>query len=346
MTQPRAGGLPGRVAEHRAWFPDPRALSAGPAFGGRVERTVRASGRGRTFVDFLGGEQRLAVSMTTAARTLLGRGSWQGRVQSAPNGSVNIRCDSVGPLAWVSLHAPGTPVSPSGLLCQAWPDARPVVGEPAFGGRGWIAIPGWMTIVWHRAELIGSALPPLAPMPDIPARLRDVRRTSPGSLLGAVSAVVDPPATVAGHVDPRALHVIARLRAATLRLDAPRALASACDLLGLGPGLTPAGDDLLVGWAMGLAVSGPVASHFLGTIAEPLLEAATTRTGWLSRAFLGTTLAGHAAPTARAFVSGPDEDAAIEVARLGSTSGADLLGGYLLARHAIAASEGADSWPP
>ncbi len=344
MTQLPTGDH-NRFAERIASPSEPRAQPVAPTSRGRVDPAARSFGRRLPFPDSVWSEQPMAVAVTGAARMLLGQGSWRGRVQSAPHGSVNIRCDSAGPLAWVSLHAPGTPVSPAGVLCRTWPAVKPVVGQPAFGAPGWIAIPGWMTVAWHRSEPIESALPPRAPMPDIPACLREARPASPGALLGAVSAVIDPPGAVAGQIDRRALPAIARLHAATLRLHAPGALSSACDLLGLGPGLTPAGDDLLVGWAMGLAVGGPRASRFRGALAEPLLEAAKTRTGWLSRAFLATALSGHAAPTPRAFVSSPDGAAAIEVARLGSTSGADLLGGYLLARHAIAVSASADPCP-
>lgn len=108
------------------------------------------------------------------------------------------------------------------------------------------------------------------------------------------------------------------------------------DLVGLGPGLTPAGDDLLCGALAALAACGPPASGLRAVLAEQVLAAAH-RTTALSAALLRQAVAGHAVPelidVLRAIPrGGPDLAVALAaVHRVGHSSGPALARGARLA---------------
>lgn len=115
-------------------------------------------------------------------------------------------------------------------------------------------------------------------------------------------------------------------------------------LAGLGPGLTPAGDDWLAGWLIGLRAQAGLAAADsdpllpLDAVGEAIVEAAEGYTTALSLAFLRAAAVG-AVPQAwhTLLASLPDADpmalreAAHEVLRHGGTSGADMLAGFLAA---------------
>ena len=107
------------------------------------------------------------------------------------------------------------------------------------------------------------------------------------------------------------------------------------DLLGLGPGLTPAGDDVLAGLLVGL--------HHRPDLRNPLAaeiaRLAPTRTTALSAALLRHAAAGHGVPTLTAVadaLTGAGQDCDLEtfLSRLlavGDTSGTALAHGLLRA---------------
>lgn len=132
---------------------------------------------------------------------------------------------------------------------------------------------------------------------------------------------------------------------ARLRQEAPGVLAAAKTgwlpeaLLGLGPGLTPAGDDVLVGrllaWHAGLvSVSEPT-----GAI-DRLLVSAEPRTNRLSLAFLRAAAAGECSQPWHGLWSalGPGSRSRAEAIRVilgtGQTSGAAAFWGFLTAGEA------------
>jgi hypothetical protein len=126
---------------------------------------------------------------------------------------------------------------------------------------------------------------------------------------------------------------------ATRVLDETCVLQTSLGLIGLGPGLTPAGDDFLVGWMVGAAVGGDTSGEMLEFVGPRILEYASVRTTWLSTKFLGAGVSRLAAETVCAFVRAPDASNLDALLALGSTSGADLLSGYLLARCAFIQQE-------
>jgi len=113
-----------------------------------------------------------------------------------------------------------------------------------------------------------------------------------------------------------------------------RAVQHAAPLVGLGPGATPSGDDLLVGLSAGLAATGHPAA---GPFARGLALLATGRTTSLAESFLWHAGRGEFAErvqrTAAEVLTG--EPAALRAAvdhalAWGASSGADLLVGLLV----------------
>jgi hypothetical protein len=136
----------------------------------------------------------------------------------------------------------------------------------------------------------------------------------------------------------RALQALARGIAAG---DARAFADAACALVGFGEGLTPAGDDCVVG---ALAAVHRLSPAWLSThAAQPdrLAEAARTRTTDLARDFLLEALDGRFAEPVLALLTAPTDDvarkAAAKLLSMGATSGADTLCGIRLACQALEA---------
>ena len=129
---------------------------------------------------------------------------------------------------------------------------------------------------------------------------------------------------------PRGAVAAASVPAADARWDA-----LVLGLLGLGPGLTPAGDDLLAGLLVGLAAR----PDLRDPLAAAVSRHAARRTTWLSAELLRHASAGLAMPAVVAVadaLAGHGDDAALtrSVPRLlavGHTSGPALARGLLLA---------------
>ena len=111
-------------------------------------------------------------------------------------------------------------------------------------------------------------------------------------------------------------------------------------LLGRGPGLTPAGDDLLAGLLLGLAGS----PGLRDPLAAAVLRHAPARTTWLSAELLRHAVAGHGVPAAVMVADamaghGPPDAlprALPALLAVGHTSGAALARGLLLAAETLA----------
>jgi hypothetical protein len=114
-------------------------------------------------------------------------------------------------------------------------------------------------------------------------------------------------------------------------------------LAGLGPGLTPSGDDFLAGVLLALAlVQQSRADAELGEIGAMLLETAAPRTHEISAAYLKAAHAGEANDRWHrllgALAAGEPPaiaDAAHVVMQTGQTSGADMLAGFVVAMRAV-----------
>lgn len=119
----------------------------------------------------------------------------------------------------------------------------------------------------------------------------------------------------------------------------PPQCAELWDLLGRGPGLTPAGDDMLAGMLLGWLAFGAPGSP----LSDAIAALAAVRTTALSAALLAHAGRGECIPEAAEFAAALTGTATVEPAlqrllRVGHTSGAALaLGLVLAAEHALAA---------
>ena len=197
-----------------------------------------------------------------------------------------------------------------------------------------LCIEGWQEFACSDVSVTATEVPSPAPDPDLGRCLRDAAPVSSSDFLGALGTVLYGDET-RSRLGRRAAVLLARLIAATQASDTALMTRSAGDLLGLGPGLTPAGDDVVSGWMSGQFASGPGGQTTLGAIGSAVLQAAERLTNDISQAFLRATLRGHIAQPLRVFVSNPHPDNLDGVLRMGATSGGDWLAGYLLARHAL-----------
>lgn len=218
----------------------------------------------------------------------------------------------------LALHAPGLPLTPMSVVVPVLPQCRP--GQPAArsAGRLWLGgcafwierTPVWPSqatrrpLDWHEVVWLREL---------VVAFLAGDARWWAGGLPAVGSAV-------------------ARALAAG---GAPAALAQA--LVGRGPGLTPAGDDLLVGLALaGRAWLNPtLGTRIIRAVAQAAVRARAVSTP-LGAAFLAHAgrgdfsqpLLGLAARAAAGDAAGVRECLA-EIATLGATSGLDALTGTL-----------------
>jgi hypothetical protein len=180
---------------------------------------------------------------------------------------------------------------------------------------------------WERLRVFSGTV--LGRLEHLTARVRD--QSPADSLLALVGG-----ASRAVPGGQSAVHARARRAADAMWMgwsgDEAQLSAGAAQLAGLGGGLTPAGDDLLVGAMLcsWLAHSDP--RRFCGTV----LEACSQRTTVLSAAFLRSAAAGECNASwhrlLAALACGSDEqlDSAVRgVLSFGHTSGADALAGFL-----------------
>ncbi len=129
------------------------------------------------------------------------------------------------------------------------------------------------------------------------------------------------------------------LRQALGHGDLPAFEAAARRVLGLGPGLTPSGDDLLGGVFFVLAHAPlPDWQAALPAVAARLRAACAGATNAISAALLADLMAGQGYRLLHEFVAALDRGAQSEIVstalalhRLGASSGADLMAGVLLA---------------
>ena len=145
---------------------------------------------------------------------------------------------------------------------------RVVVGDLAISAAAW----------WDPRPRLPSARPAL-----LPEGVRQLRTTLYGD--GVPHSAFELPGLPTGPGGP-----LAALRGAVRRADLDAALRTATRLIGMGPGLTPAGDDVMAGTVAGLVLLGhPAAPRF----AAGVTALAACRTTELSRAVLRHAAAGR-----------------------------------------------------
>jgi len=129
---------------------------------------------------------------------------------------------------------------------------------------------------------------------------------------------------------------VMQLVAATEQFDVQSAVRAAEKMIGLGPGVTPSGDDILIGFLAGLwsmAGGNQMQLSFIRSFGDALMQIAK-QTNEISRTYLHHAtqgqFSGSLSNLAEAIATGGDvEHATREAARVGHSSGMDSVTGLL-----------------
>ena len=246
--------------------------------------------------------------------------------------SVFTRCVNV---AWhdgrlAAFHAPGPLGAPFAAALSAVPDLSGIRGGDLVRRRGDRLRLGPIEVALPATGSPGATLVDLS----IP------RSGGPSDAVAEALAALPPLPGAPALGSPRAAAAQARLAAAIQDGDPHGLIDAALGLVGLGEGLTPAGDDCLVGALAALHRFGP--DEVLAPSARTALRRAVpTATTALAGEFVLHALdGGFAEPIVSLLTAGSTETArraAAALARTGATSGADTLAGIRLALDAIEA---------
>ncbi len=266
-----------------------------------------------------------ALSGDAPLLRLFRQAAFHGRVHSVFERAINIEHAAAGLVTVASRtvdNAPGTLIVDAVSLGAAGVQA----GDQAVGGEGGLALGGRIGI---RLEGATEWEPALLTYPQDDARLRDNLEIVRASVERAQAGWS--PACGADM-----LHRHASALCDALRRGHPvDACAWARALLGLGPGLTPSGDDFLVGLFAVLHVAESPCGRLKG-ICAGILADADQRTNAISAAALAAAARGRVRESVHEFLrqlmTGSREAAMAALApvlAIGSTSGADMAAGIV-----------------
>jgi hypothetical protein len=294
-----------------------------------------------------------AVSISQPVMVALEGQGFAGSVLSLFAEACNLVSDQGVVLALVSQRVGNGPLNivleKGGFLARGWEAGSPVEGDGGgirVGGT-WVSLAG--AEVWEPwLEQAGLS----ADGPGLKANLSvlhdHLTAQAPGESLACLGGYGNPSYLVAGPAGGRSVEstyrevawrAIEGLLAALQVGDRQGIAAGAAALAGLGPGLTPAGDDFLLGLMAGLRTWPPLGAGGGLSVEEAcqsIYGAAAGRTNLFSRALLRSAsegLFGEAWHILLAALGqgGADEvrEAADRVLGFGATSGADALSGFL-----------------
>ncbi len=289
---------------------------------------------------------------------LVPRTSFAGRVHSVFESACNLECDLGVGRGLLTLCWRDTSVGPTTLhlASDELGDLRNrfSVGELVHCRANLLCI-GRVELclqwaeVWERPVIPAHAGIQAVPHAVDPGVRRDDGRLTWGgaSLGGRIGARCRRTgALLAAHrrlrssvIDAQAAPVVAALADACRNLDTPAALAHAQRLIGWGEGLTPAGDDFLVGLLAALHTAAPGEAsrgNFHAALATHI-AANVVRTTPIAAHYLRLAAAGHFTEpllSLRDALLGQTDEAQLDAAlqralAVGATSGADTVSGLL-----------------
>jgi hypothetical protein len=244
-----------------------------------------------------------------------------GRVHSVFKRAVNLSWHDGGLL---TLQAPGALAAPFAAALAQMPAADAIHPGVSVGRRGDALVLGAIGVRWRGATLTDTAV-----------------REKPGAPPPALAILMDESLGQSGRALWNSIGQRARshLAEGLRRRHVETFLDGACGLIGLGEGLTPAGDDCLVG---ALAVIQRFDRAWL--VAHPEIQPSVRQRAWagttvVAREFIVHALAGHFAESVVDLLEADSVEAArAGAARLlgaGATSGSDTLLGIRLALAAL-----------
>ena len=284
------------------------------------------------------------VSISARVSPILRRPGLEATVESAFAEACNLVTPHDEPLALVSQAVGNGPLN--AVLSQPQALAALQPGSTLYGDGAWLhlaegwrlalspakdwnptprysRLARWSRLVAHNLAGLRRDLPRCAPAASLAA--------APMQLFGATSLA-----------QTQACAAIDGLLHSYQAGDLARVGGFAARLAGLGPGLTPAGDDWLAGWLVGLraaaAMNGDPSALDVQAVGRTVVSSARSRTSRLSLAFLQAAADGAVAQPWHDLLAAladadptPLRHAAAEIMRHGATSGSDMLAGFLAA---------------
>jgi hypothetical protein len=290
-------------------------------------------------------------SISTRVSSIFRRPGLEARVESAFAEAVNLVTPHGAALALVSRRAGNGPLNavvshPQALALLSRGDIVSGDGAALSLGKGWrlalapavawdptpdySRLARWPQVVVRNVAWLRQHLPLEAPQASLAARPLALTQGAFGSRPSLAL------------VQARAGALTDGLRQGYEQDDLGTITAFAGRLVGLGPGLTPAGDDWLAGWLVGVRAAAAMNSDRppldLDAVGRAVVGSARPRTSRLSLAFLQAAADGAAAEPWHALLAAlagadqtPLRHAAAEIMRHGATSGFDMLAGFLAA---------------
>lgn len=248
----------------------------------------------------------------------------------------------------VALVAPALLNGPLNVVvdADAWGD-RVAAGAVATSTDRVVRIGGGVEIELAGAVVWDAALPRW-PRIDAVALLEHTARLgrllaseAPEGGLARTATGAHAPGGADEILDRAAARAVADLAGGLRHRDAHLAAHAARTLAGLGPGLTPSGDDILLGCLLALAV---LPAEGTARIRDAIVSATRDRTTRISQAYLHAAAHGEAGAPWHGLIAGLAAsatsrvtDAARRVMAFGETSGSDMLAGFLLSVNALVA---------
>lgn len=242
----------------------------------------------------------------------------------------------------VALVAPSLLNGPLNVVvdADAW-SGRVAVGARVMASGRMVRIDGGADVELQHAVVWDAALRPW------PAgQVTRLRRHLPllRELLGAEAPEGGLARAVIGHgaaatsLDTRVMPAVRDLTWGLQQHDALLVGHAAGTLAGLGPGLTPSGDDVLVGTLLSLTLGTDDSDR----IRQAIVAAARDRTTRISRAYLDAAALGETSEAWHRLIdalggndTGRIQHTARQVMSCGETSGSDMLAGFVLAAQAL-----------
>lgn len=287
----------------------------------------------------------LTVTALTADGRLLDRirsGRFAGTVHSIFDSVVNLRPADGGLVSLAARHvdnAPNTVV----VDVESLSALTPRLGAGVVGRESHLVCPGLFTVDLTATAPWAPVLPDLsaAAASDVLVRMATElgRIVDREGQLGGIRPRPDAEGTIGAQVS-HTLEAVSRQLVATLAAgDLDAATRWAGRLVGLGPGLTPSGDDFITGLAATIAAPGTRIHTLRPWVAELVRthEANTNAISWIAMHEAARARVRESIVRILTAVAADDTDAlraaARAVIRIGKTSGTDIVTGMQAGLH-------------
>lgn len=256
-------------------------------------------------------------------------GNTGGVVHSVYRNTVNLALGG----GLLSLHPEGVPMSPVSLMTNI-PASQ--FGRLGIGRESRVTIDPDSAVLslensektflsYAQAATVDLRLSGPLPEQRVLFLLNDLRN---GILEKEFPRTVFLPSAEETAVTAAALARITEAKGALTAADWEGAARSLSGLIGLGPGLTPSGDDFLCGLLAGAGLTGLEAHPFIQRLRERI-RAGLSRTNDISGAFLRRALEGQYGEVVQLFYTQPARVILAGMGQIGHTSGIDTLCGIL-----------------